>query len=169
MGDPQRLQHAVPGDRLDGVAQRHVDAHEHRAQRLGEGGALGMSGGGEEDYTLRLEQQAAVDQAVAAFKAGKSVVEAKAETADDLAAQLAAKDKELAELKASKGGNAGTGSPKFLASDSGTQGNATKPAGDNASDPDAEFAADYEKDGAGFPSLKAFAAYKRYEARQAEK
>ena len=109
------------------------------------------------------------DKGVAAFKAGKSVVEAKAETADDLAAQLAAKDKELAELKAGKGGNAGTVAPKFLASDSGTQGNATKPAGDNASDPDAEFAADYEKDGAGFPSLKAFAAYKRFEARQAEK
>jgi len=111
------------------------------------------------------------EKGVAAFKAGKSVVEAKAETADDLAAQLAAKDKELAELKAGKGGNgnAGTVAPKFLASDSGTQGNATKPAGDNASDPDAEFAADYEKDGAGFPSLKAFAAYKRYEARQAEK
>lgn len=111
------------------------------------------------------------EKGVAAFKAGKSVVEAKAETADDLAAQLAAKDKELAELKAGKGGNgnAGTVAPKFLASDSGTQGSATKPAGDNASDPDAEFAADYEKDGAGFPSLKAFAAYKRFEARQAEK
>lgn len=109
------------------------------------------------------------DKGVAAFKAGKSVVEAKAETADDLAAQLAAKEKELAELKAGKGGNAGTVAPKFLASDSGTQGNATKPAGDNASDPDAEFAAAYEKDGAGFPSLKAFAAYQRFEARQAEK
>jgi hypothetical protein len=110
------------------------------------------------------------DKGVAAFKAGKSVVEAKAETADDLAAQLAAKDKELAELKAGKGGNgnASTVAPKFLASDSGTQGSATKPAGD-ASDPDADFAADYEKDGAGFPSLKAFAAYKRFEARQSEK
>jgi capsid assembly protease len=109
------------------------------------------------------------EKGVAAFKARKSVVEAKAETADDLAAQLAAKDKELAELKAGKGTNASTVAPKFLATDSGTQGNATKPAGDNASDPDAEFAAEYEKSGEGFPNLKAFAAYKRYEARHAAK
>jgi capsid assembly protease len=106
---------------------------------------------------------------VAAFMAGKSVVEAKAETADDLAAQLAAKDKELAELKAGKGTVADTGKPKFLASDSGTPGAAAPKTGDNASDPDQEFAAEFEKNGDGFPSLKAFAAYKRYEASQAAK
>lgn len=105
------------------------------------------------------------EKGIAAFKAGKSVVEAKAETADDLAAQLAAKDKELAELKAGKGtGNADGGKPKFLASDSGVPGSATAKTGDNASDPDQEFAEAYAKEGDGFPSLKAFAAYKRYEA-----
>ena len=109
------------------------------------------------------------EKGVAAFMAGKSVVEAKAETADDLAAQLAAKDKELADLKAGKGTVADTGKPKFLASDSGTPGAAASKSGDNASDPDQEFAADFEKNGDGFPSLKAFAAYKRFEASQAAK
>jgi capsid assembly protease len=108
------------------------------------------------------------DKAIVAFKSGKSVVEAKAETADDLAAQLKAKDEEIAKLKA---GSAGTSSnaPKFLATDSGTgtQGS-TKPA-DNAADPDAEYADAFEKSGEGFPSLKAFAAFKRFEARQSNK
>lgn len=110
------------------------------------------------------------EKGIAAFKAGKSVVEAKAETADDLAAQLAAKDKELAELKAGKvTGTANAGKPVFLASDSGTPGAAAPKAGDNASDPDQEFADAYAKEGDGFPSLKAFAAYKRYEASKAAK
>ena len=112
------------------------------------------------------------DKAIVAFKSGKSVVEAKAETADDLAAQLKVKDEEIAKLKAGNAGSAGTSSnaPKFLATDAGTgtQANATK-SGDNAADPDAEYAEAFEKSGEGFPSLKAFAAYKRYEARHAAK
>lgn len=107
------------------------------------------------------------EKGVAAFKAGQTVEAAKAGLADDLAAQLKARDEEIAKLKA---GNASTGStaPKFVATDAGTPAAAAK-AGDNASDPDAEFAEAYAKEGDGFPNLKAFAAYKRYEARQAAK
>lgn len=109
------------------------------------------------------------EKAIAAFKAGSTVEAAKAGLADDLAATVKAQAEEIAKLKA---GSAGTSSnaPKFLATDvgTGTQGSSTKPA-DNAADPDAEFAADFEKSGEGFPSLNAFAAYKRFEARQSAK
>jgi hypothetical protein len=108
------------------------------------------------------------EKGLAAFKAGQSVEAAKAGLADDLAAQLAAKDAEIAALKAGNA-TAGSNAPKFVATDAGTPAAGTRPATDNASDPDAEFAADFEKNGDGFPNLKAFAAYKRYEARQAAK
>lgn|GEM_PF-2779931 len=103
------------------------------------------------------------EKAVIAFKENRSVESAKAGLADDLIAQLKAKEEEIAKLKA---GNASTPAPKFTATDAGAAG---KPA-DIAANPDTEFAADYEtKAGEGFPSLTAFAAYKRFEARQAAK
>jgi hypothetical protein len=103
------------------------------------------------------------EKAIAAFKAGKDVVAAKAETADELAAQLKAKDEEIAKLK--EAANAQK-PPKFAASDAGSAGAGKN---ENSEDPDSEYAAAYAKDGSGFPNLKAFAAFQRYQARRAEK
>lgn len=103
------------------------------------------------------------EKAIAAFKAGETVEKAKAGLADDLAAQLKAKDEEIAKLKAS--GNAGSAAPKFTASDAGGAGDGKAAAGSEA-DPDADFAKAFETDGEGFASLKHFAAFKRYEAKQ---
>lgn len=107
------------------------------------------------------------DKAIIAFKNGDTVEKAKAGLADDLAAQLKAKDDEIAKLKAG-GGNAGNSGPKFTPTDAGGAGNG-KTAADKAGseDPDAEFAEAYAADGKGFASLKHFAAFKRYEAAKA--
>jgi signal peptide peptidase SppA len=109
------------------------------------------------------------EKAIAAFKAGESVEKAKAGLADDLAAQLKAKDEEIAKLKAS-GGNGSSG-PKFSPSDAGGAGDGkSAPAASGKSDDrDAEYAADFAKNGEGYPSLAAFAARKRYEERMAAK
>jgi signal peptide peptidase SppA len=108
------------------------------------------------------------EKAIAAFKAGDSVEKAKASLADDLALQLKAKDEELAKLKAGGGGAAAA--PKFSATDAGGQGDGKPPAAAAAgADKDAPYAAAYEKDGEGFPSLAAYAAMKRFEERQAAK
>lgn len=104
------------------------------------------------------------DKAIVAFKAGETVEKAKAGLADDLAAQLKAKDEEIAKLKAN-GGNAGSG-PKFNPTDNGGAGNGKQNDNGGSTDPDAEYAAAFEKDGEGFPSLKAYAAMQRYKARQ---
>jgi signal peptide peptidase SppA len=109
------------------------------------------------------------EKAIAAFKAGDSVEKAKAGLADDLAAQLKSKDEEIAELKAS-GGSGSTG-PKFSPTDAGGAGDGKPaPAASGKSvDKDAEYAAAFEKEGEGYPSLAAFAARKRYDERMAAK
>jgi signal peptide peptidase SppA len=113
--------------------------------------------------TRELIDSAAESINIAAFKAGDDVVKAKASIADDLAAQLKAKDEEIAKLKEAAAAPKG---PKFSASDAG-QSSGKK--SENAEDPDAEYADEFAKSGEGFPSLKAFAAFKRYKDRAAAK
>ncbi len=106
--------------------------------------------------TTRLDELVAAvgpEKGIAAFKNGDDVVKAKASIADDLAAQLKAKDEEIAKLKEAASAPA---APKFSPSD------ATKPAAQKSEDPDSEFADEFAKSGEGFPNLKAFAAFKRY-------
>ena len=109
------------------------------------------------------------EKAIAAFKAGHSVEKAKAGLADDLAAQLRAKDEEIAKLKS--GGGTSDRAPAFVASDAGGSGDGKPPAKTDVADKDAPFAADWNsnKDGCQdkFPSLQAYAALQRYEARRA--
>ena len=109
------------------------------------------------------------DKAVVAFKAGHSVETAKAGLADDLAAQLKASQEEIAKLKAS--GGSGSAGPKFSPSDAGGAGDGKPPAAasSNPADKDSQYAADFEKNGEGYPSLAAFAARRRYEERMAAK
>lgn len=110
------------------------------------------------------------ERAIAAFKAGDSVEKAKAGLADDLAAQLKAKNEELEKLKAS--GGSGSAGPKFSPTDAGGAGDG-KPAASHVpagtADKDVPYAAAYEKDGEGYPSLAAFAARKRYEEKAASR
>ena len=101
------------------------------------------------------------EKAIAAFKAGDDVVKAKASIADDLAAQIKVKDEEIAKLKEAA---AAPKAPKFTASDAGS---ASGKKAENAEASDEDYADEFAKSGEGFPSLKAFAAYKRYHAAKA--
>lgn len=104
------------------------------------------------------------EKGVVAFKAGDSVEKAKGALADDLAAQLKLKEAEIAQLKEAAGKPAG---PKFSASDAGGTGDGKPPAAGDAADKDAEFAADFAKDGEGYADLQSFAARKRFDRRKA--
>ena len=109
------------------------------------------------------------EKAIAAFKAGDSVEKAKAGLSDDLAATVKAQQEEIAKLKAS--GGTGSAGPKFSPTDAGGAGDG-KPAAKvpvGTTEKDAPYAAAFEKDGEGYPSLAAFAARKRYEEKMANK
>ncbi len=100
------------------------------------------------------------EKGIAAFKAGQSIVDAKAALADDLAVQLKEKDAELAKLRetAAVSGKA----PAFIASDS--KGDAGKSEQSNGKRSD--FAADWDANvgncQADFPSEELYAAYRRH-------
>lgn len=105
---------------------------------------------------------------VAAFLAGDDVTAAKAKQADALKAQLEAKDKELAELRES----ATRRKPGFSASDAGGATGRSETPEESEEDPDAAYVEDWNKNTAGcrdrgFPSFKAYAAFRRYQERQA--
>lgn len=100
------------------------------------------------------------EKAVAAFKKNESVEAAKAGLADELAATLKEREKELAELKARE-----TGVPGFAASDRGGKSDGKPKEDEKISEKDAPFAADWaaDKDGcqADFGTLEVYAAYCR--------
>lgn len=104
------------------------------------------------------------DKAIAAFKAGDSVEKAKAGIADDLAAQLKLRDAEIATLKETNGKPA---APKFSATDAGGTGDGKAVSAADAADKDAEFAAEFAKNGEGYADLQSFAARKRFDRRKA--
>ena len=104
------------------------------------------------------------EKAVAAFKKNESVEAAKAGLADELAATLKEREKELAELKARE-----TGVPGFAASDRGGKSDGKPKEDEKISEKDAPFAADWaaDKDGcqADFGTLEVYAAYCRGKSR----
>lgn len=104
------------------------------------------------------------EKAVVAFKENKTVEAAKAGLADELAAQLKEREKELAELKAKD-----SAVPAFAASDKGGKSDGKPKEGEKVSEQDSPFAADWaaDKDGcqADFGSLEVYGAYCRGKSR----
>ena len=107
------------------------------------------------------------EKGVTAYLAGDTVEKAKGALADDLAAQLKAKDEEIAKLK--EAAASGSGAPRFRASDDDP--NEVRKPTEKADDKDAPYAAAWDantdncKDK--FPTLQAYAAFKRYSERRA--
>lgn len=126
--------------------------------------------------TKRLEELVAAvgpEKGLAAWKEGKTVEGAKAAMADDLAAQLKAKEEELATLKASASASSGSVEPEkkapiFTATDAGGLGDGKK--ADQIDAKDQPFAADWNanKDNCqeGFGGdFKTYAAFRRHAVR----
>lgn len=114
-----------------------------------------------------LQTAVGAEKAITAFVAGKTVEQAKAELADDLAAALKSRDEEIAKLKSGQAQTPKT--PGFVASDAGQAGTG-KPAKTETEDKDAPFAADWDanKDACQdkYGTLTAYAAHRRYLARR---